>query len=225
MDYIFYGALFVFLSFSVKFGSNSIDIGPDAVGWFLIYYGLKQLQFTDRHFTELKVPLFILIGLTGLSFVCNLLGIVNVGGLLQMIAGIISIFVMIKLLNGFIAIKDSFNTPTEPLRLKKRYITSIILGAVLAFISFITAIFVVMSISWASISVLVSDIRVNPELALNSFVNTFPQVIAGVIIWGILMFIGVIVLIIFLILILNSFYRLYKDYNPSVVNTDPLPLE
>ena len=225
MDYIFYGALFVFLSFTVRFGANAIDIGPDVVGWYLIYYGIKKLQLMDRHFTELEIPLFILMGLTGLSFVINLLGIQNAGGLIQFVAAIMSIFVMIKLLNGFIAIKDSFSTPTEPLKLKKRYITSIIISAVLAVVSFMMAIFVIMSISWSSITILISDFTVNPELAMTTFVNTFPQVIIGVFVWLLLLMVGLIILLVFLSLILTSFYRLYKNYIPSVVNTDPLPLE
>ena len=230
MDLIFYGSLFIFLSLSFKLGPSTIDLGPDVVGWLLIYLGVQKLQLTDRHFTGLKIPLFILMGLTGISFTLNLISFTGAGSFLQSVASIMAIFVMFKLIAGFVSIKDSFDTPEEPLRLKKRYITTVIVQGVLVAVSVVMVLFIALSIQWEFLSGMISDISAYQGEAISYyaqyFVEYFPQVLIALLVWVLLLIAGAIVLLVFTILILVSFFRLYRNYNPNrILVSDPIPVE
>lgn len=229
MNFIFYGFL---LSFFGGFELGGVNIGPlFSIGaYFLIYKGVLSLDRENPNFKKVPTLLFVLMGLSGLSFVFALVDRNGIGGLLSIVAFIIDIIVIYNVIKGIQSYTDVLIDKKQPVKLFKRWRMQYILGAIALVLSFVMVIAAIASVSWAVIYEFAMDIQSAPLLdqaALEALINSYTTILAPAILIGVLWAFAAFVLIIWIlvvkILFLVSMYRIQADY--QVFLSTPAPVE
>lgn len=75
MNNIFYGMLFVFLDFNIQFGTTTVGLIPDFIGYILIVQGLAELTAGDDRFARVRPTAIGMAVYTGVLYAMDLFGI------------------------------------------------------------------------------------------------------------------------------------------------------
>ncbi len=123
MKKIFIGMIFIFLDFELKFGTASIDLIPDFIGYILMFNGLDELLTESPRFSKARS---LAIGMSIYSAVVFVLDMFSGYGeimgyaaiLLGAIATAVSLFISYNIICGLADIERTRNADLKSKQLK-----------------------------------------------------------------------------------------------------------
>lgn len=226
MNFIFYGFL---LSLFGGFEISKVNIGPlISIGaYFLIQKGVLSLDRDNPFFKKVPTLLYVLMGLSGLSFVLSLVD-TGFGGLVGIIAFIIDIVVIYNVIKGIQLYSDKLIDKNQPKKLFKRWRMGYILIGILVVLSIVMVIAAIASVSWTTMYDFVLALQTSGgnqamiESIVADYMVALQSVIIIFVVWAFTAFVLFISILVFKILFLVSMYKIQADYQVYLANPTPV---
>ena len=229
MSFIFFGFLLGVLG---GFNMNQVNIGPlISIGaYYLIYKGILTVDRENPFFKKTITLLYILMGLSGLSFLIGISNSVGFSGFVGIAVFVIDIIVVYNVIKGIQVYADQLKDPTQPTKLFKRWrIQYILLGIIIA-TSIVMVILAVTTVSWAALIEMINALRntlpSNQEAIqaiISSYLNILQPILVILFLWIFAMAALAITMLVFKIMFLVSMYRIQADY--ALALKTPTPTE
>lgn len=226
MNFIFYGFL---LSLFGGFDIGGVNIGPlISIGaYFLIQKGVLSLDRENPFFKKVPTLLYVLMGLSGLSFVLGLVD-TGFGGLVGIVAFIIDIVVIYNVIKGIQLYSDKLIDKNQPKKLFKRWRMGYILIGILVALSIVMVIAAIASVSWTTLYEFGMALQASAgnqaliESIVADYMVALQSVIIIIVVWAFTAFALFISIIVFKILFLVSMYKIQADYQVYLANPTPV---
>ena len=218
MNFIFYGFL---LSLFGGFEISQVNIGPlISVGaYFLIQKGVLTLDRENPFFKKVPTLLYVLMGLSGLSFLVGLARTGGFGGLVGLAVFVIDIIVVFNVIKGIQLYTDMLIDKTQPKKLFKRWRMQYILIGILVVVSLVLGITAIASVSWTTMADFVRALQATGgadqaaiEMIFTTYMSILQPVLIIIFVWIFLTLTILISLLVFKILFLVSMYKIQADY-------------
>lgn len=218
MNFIFFGFLLGVLG---GFRISQVNIGPliSSGAYYLIYKGILTVDRENPFFKKIITLLYILMGLSGLSFIVGITNTTGFGGIVGLAAFIIDIIVIYNVIKGIQVYSDQLKDPTQPTKLFKRWRIQYILLGIIIVTSIVVVILAVTTVSWAALIEMINALRntlPNDQEAiqaiLSSYLNILQPILVIIFLWIFAMAALAITMLVFKIMFLVSMYRIQADY-------------
>jgi len=218
MNFIFYGFL---VSLFGGLDINQVSIGPlFSIGaYFLIQKGVLSLDRENPFFKKVPTLLYVLMGLSALSFVFGATRTTGLSGLIGLATFVIDIIVIYNVIKGIELYSDVLIDKRQPRKLFKRWRIQYILGGVWLVFSIVLGIVAIASVSWATMAEFVQALQATGgtdqaaiQTIITNYMSILQPVIVIVFVWIFTTLVIAISLLVFKILFLVSMYRIQADY-------------
>lgn len=219
MNFIYYGTIFVLLSFSINLGGSQIELFPDAIGYFLILKGVQSLYPFQPNFKKLEPFLYFLLGFNALVFLNKLFMFIPDNGILFSVFGSISLvlfyFVFYRLFKDFNELKPQLKYPDEVDKLNRTWLRYMISGLVFFGVTILEVLYFVMSFGYTTLQTLMSYALYYTS-SLESIVSELlianQTVLYSIVIYILVAMILVIVILVYMFKVVYSLYKINTDF-------------
>ena len=219
MNFIYYGTIFVLLSFSINLGGSQIELFPDAIGYYLILKGVQSLYQFQPKFKKLEPFLYFLLGFNALVFLNKLFMFIPDNGILFSVFGSISLvlfyFVFYRLFKDFNELKPQLMYPEEVDKLNKSWLRYMISGFVFFGITILEVLYFVTSFGYTALQTLLSYALYYTS-SLESIVSELlianQTVLYSIVIYILVALVMVIVILVYMFKVVYSLYKINTDF-------------
>lgn len=219
MNFIYYGTIFVLLSFSINLGGSQIELFPDAIGYFLILKGVQSLYEFQPKFKKLEPFLYFLLGFNALVFLNKLFMFIPDNGILFSVFGSISLvlfyYVFYRLFKDFSELKPQLQYPDEVDKLNRSWLRYMISGFVFFGITILEVLYFVTSFGYTALQTLLSYALYYTS-SLESIVSELlianQTVLYSIVIYILVALVMVIVILVYMFKVVYSLYKINTDY-------------
>ena len=219
MNFIYYGTIFVLLSFSINLGGSQIELFPDAIGYYLILKGVQSLYHFQPNFKKLEPFLYFLLGFNALVFLNKLFMFIPDNGILFSVFGSISLvlfyFVFYRLFKDFNELKSQLMYPEEVDKLNKSWLRYMISGFVFFGITILEVLYFVTSFGYTALQTLLSYALYYTS-SLESIVSELlianQTVLYSIVIYILVALVMVIVILVYMFKVVYSLYKINTDF-------------
>lgn len=223
MNFIYYGTIFVLLSFSINLGGSQIELFPDAIGYFLILKGVQSLYPFQSNFKKLEPFLYFLLGFNALVFLNKLFMFIPDNGILFSVFGSISLvlfyFVFYRLFKDFNELKSQLKYPDEVDKLNRSWLRYMISGFVFFGITILEVLYFVTSFGYTTLQTLMSYALYYTS-SLESIVSELlianQTVLYSIVIYILVALVLVIVILVYMFKVVYSLYKINTDFKNKI---------
>jgi len=223
MNFIYYGTIFVLLSFSVTLGGSQIELFPDAIGYFLILKGAQSLYSYQPNFKKLEPFLYFLLGYNAIVFLNKLFMFIPNNGILFSVFGSISLvlfyYVFHRLFKDFNELKPQLKFPEEVDKLNRSWLRYMVSGFVFFGITILEVLYFVTSFGYTALQTLFSYALYYTS-SLESIVSELlianQSVLYSIVIYILVALVLVVVILVYMFKVVYSLYKINTDFKNKI---------
>ncbi len=223
MNFIYYGTIFVLLSFSINLGGSQIELFPDAIGYYLILKGAQSLYPYQPKFKKLEPFLYFLLGFNAIVFLNKLIAFIPDNGILFSLFGSVSLvlfyYVFYRLFKDFNELKPQLQYPDEVDKLNRSWLRYILSGFVFFGITILGVLYFVTSIGYTALQTLLSYALYYTS-SLESIVSELlianQTVLYLIFIYILVGLVLVVVILVYMFKVVYSLYKISTDFKNKI---------